>query len=149
MAKLLDATELWECRLWTLLPGLHHTALRSHRGFLRVGQGTPSRGFSTAPPLFTPLGPLGPSALLCYPVFLLTYHVFTSMNALLISSVTQILPGSPSMFGDLEFGFTMSTTLQVWNSALIFCLCPDIYTQDDICPHIQLTWTQVQNLKFL
>ena len=54
MAKLLDATELWECRLWTLLPGLHHTALRSHKGFPRVGQGTPSRGWVHSPSLSHP-----------------------------------------------------------------------------------------------
>ena len=75
IARLPEATELWECPHLPIIPGLHHRALKSHKGFQRVGEGT-WRGCAHGPfpppaQLISPsiLGPPGPSALPCHPIF--------------------------------------------------------------------------------
>lgn len=96
IAMLPEATELWEWRLQALLPGLHHRALLSHKGFLKVGEGTAplSPSAQQIPP------PLWASRSLfhvLHPVLQSTFYhniYLPEWNILLVPSVTQILPGS-------------------------------------------------------
>lgn len=137
----LEVNEHWECRGLVIVPGLHHRVLKSHKGFLRVGEGATWRGCAHSPsPTHLLNQPLHPSWVLQVPLFypailfsnsiLSWLHIFRLMKFSACSicnlDITQVLF---SVWGPWVSPFHCFESVK---NCLRFSL--DIYSQGHLCP---------------